>query len=202
MSAPRRVLDVAHLPTVEFGPKSLMWWGTLGFIVVEAFTILLVVASYFYLRLNEYDWPPAPTRDPDVLLPAVNVLLLLAIMVPMRSAEHAAKRFDRDGVIRGLSIATSLSAVAVVLRYFELLSLNVRWDEHAYGSALWAIVMLHGTLLLVDLYETGTFAAIFALGRAEKKHYADVSDVAFYQYYLSISWVPLYAIVYWSPRLL
>lgn len=202
MSVPRRGLDVAHLPTVEFGPKSLMWWGTLGFIVIEAFTILLAVASYFYLRLNEYDWPPAPTRDPDVLLPTLNVLLLLAIMIPMYSADHAAKRFDRDGVTRGLVIATSLSLGAVVLRYFELLSLNVRWDEHAYGSALWAIVMLHGTLLLIDLYETGTFAAMFVIGRAEKKHYADISDVAFYQYYLSLSWVPLYAIVYWSPRLL
>lgn len=202
MSARHTVIDVSGLPTVVFGPKSLMWWGTLGFIVIEAFTILLMVASYFYLRLNERAWPPAPTPDPDVLLPALNVLLLLAIMIPMHRADHAAKRFDRAGVIRGLSIATALAAVSIVLRYFELLALNVRWDSHAYGSALWAIVILHGTLIAVDLFETGTFAAIFLTGRARKKHYADVSDAAFYQYYLSMSWVPLYFIVYWSPRLL
>jgi cytochrome c oxidase subunit 3 len=201
--SPRRtVLDVSDLPTVVFGHRSLMWWGTLGFIVIEAFTIMLMVASYFYLRLDERTWPPAPTPNPDVLLPALNVLLLLVIMIPMYRADQAARRFDGAGVVRGLSLATGLALASLVLRYFELLALNVRWDSHAYGSALWAIVILHGTLLVVDTLETGTFMAIFLTGRAREKHYADVSDAAFYQYYLSISWVPLYFIVYWSPRLL
>ena len=30
----RTVLDVSRLPTVGFGQTSLMWWGTLGVMVV------------------------------------------------------------------------------------------------------------------------------------------------------------------------
>lgn len=202
MSTQRRVIDVSELPTVVFGPRNLLWWGTIGFAVIEGFTLLLMTASYFYLRLNEYDWPPGRTPDPDLLIPTLNTVLLLAVMVPMRMADRAARRFDRRGVERGLVIATVLAAVVAVLRWWDLLALNVRWDAHAYGSVAWGVVVLHATLVFVDVFETGTLAGLFLLGRAERKHYPDVSDAADYQYFLSLAWVPLYLIVYWGPRIL
>lgn len=195
-------VDVSGLPSLEFGPKSLLWWGTLGFIVIEGFTILLAVATYFYLRLNQYTWPPEPTPLPDLLLPTVNMLLLLGVMYPMRQAEHHAKRFDRDAVTNWLLITTIITVPTVVLRWYELDALNVRWDSNAYASAAWAIVILHGTLIAIDLLETGALTFLFYIGHAQKKHYSDAADAALYQYYLSISWVPLYLIVYWSPRFL
>ena len=46
-------------------------------------------------------------------------------------------------------------------------------------------MVLHSTLLITDLFETGTFLAIFARGPVERKLYPDVTDAAFYQYFLS-----------------
>lgn len=198
----RRVLDVSGFPTVAFGPKSLPWWATLGFIVIEGFTLLLMVAGYFYLRLNSYEWPPEGTPQPALPIPTVNMLLLLGIIFPMWNASHAASRFDRAAVARWLVVATLLTAVSVALRGAEIVALNVRWDENAYASAAWGVVVLHTTLIVVDLFETGALALLFLLGHAQKKHFPDASDAADYQYYLSIVWVPLYLIVYWSPRVL
>lgn len=202
MSAERRTLDVSHLPTVPFGHRSLLWWGTIGFATIEGFTLLLMVASYFYLRTNELQWPPGRTPDPDLLIPTINTILLLLVMVPMRMADKAAKRMDRGGVIRGLLIATAMSIPVAILRWWDLLALNVRWDAHAYASAAWGVVMLHATLVFVDVFETGTLAALFLTGQAKRKHYPDVSDAADYQYFLSTAWVPLYFIIYWGPRVL
>jgi heme/copper-type cytochrome/quinol oxidase subunit 3 len=202
VSDERKVLDVSRLPTVTFGHRSLPWWGTLGFAVIEAFTILLMVASYFYLRLNEYRWPPEGTPNPDLLIPTINTLLLLLLILPMWAVNRAAKRFDRRGVTRGLVVATLLTVPVVVLRWFELVALNVRWDTNAYGSAAWGVVVLHATLLLTDLLETGAFAWLFLSGKAQRKHFPDASDAADYQYYLSLLWVPLYLIIYWGPRVL
>ena len=202
MTEPRPAIDVSHLPTVVFGQRSIIWWGMLGFIVIEAFTLLLMVASYFYLRLNEYAWPPEGTPDPDLLIPTVNTVLLLAIMAPMWRVKRAAERFDRTGVTRGLVIATLLTLPALVLRWFDLVALNARWDANAYASAAWGVVVLHASLLVVDLFETGAFAVLFLIGHAERKHYPDASDAADYQFYLSLVWVPLYLIVYWGPRAL
>ena len=198
----RRVIDVSHLPSVSFGASSMPWWGTVGFIVIEAFTILLTVVAYLYLRLNEYTWPPEPTLLPALVVPTINTVLLLAVIFPMWRASKAAHQFDRAAVARWLLISAALTLPIVVLRWFDLQALNVKWDTHAYGSVAWALIILHTTLLVVDFIETSIVAAIFHLRRAEIKHYPDVSDAALYQYYLSLAWLPLYFLVYWGPRFL
>lgn len=202
MNDRRSTLDVSGLPTVPFGHRSLLWWGTMGFVVIEGFTLLLMIASYFYLRTNEFGWPPGRTPDPDLLIPTINTVLLLLVIVPMRMVDRAAKRFDRAGVIRGLLIATAMTLPVLVLRWYELMALNVRWDAHAYASAAWGIVVLHSTLVLTDIFESGALAALFMSRKAKRKHYPDASDAADYQYFLSAAWVPVYFIVYWMPRLL
>lgn len=202
MSEPRRVLDVSHLPTVDFDERGLVWWGTVGFMVIEGFTLALTLAAYFYLRTNEVDWPPGRTPNPDLLIPTINTLLIAAMVVPMRLADRAAREWDRARVARWLLVATAMSVAAVVLRWFELLALNARWDAHAYGSAAWGVMVLHGTLLLTDGFETGTLAVLFAKGPVERKRYPDASDAAAYQYFFSATQIAVYLIIYWSPRLL
>ena len=202
MSAHRTAIDVSHLPSVVFGKRSLLWWGTLAFMVIEGFTLLLTIASYLYLRTNEYGWPPGRTPNPDLLIPTINTLLLLLVIVPLRAAGKAARRMDRRAVASALLIGTGMTVVVNVLRWFELMALNVRWDAHAYGSAAWAVVVLHSTLTVVDVFETGTLGVLFLTSKARRKHYPDVEDAAFYQYFLSLAWLPVYLVVYWLPRLL
>jgi cytochrome c oxidase subunit 3 len=197
---PRATLDVSHLPTVVFGHKSVSWWGTLGFMAIEGTTLAVALASYVYLRKNFESWPPAPTPLPDLLIPTLNTLLLLAVIAPMAWVDHAAKRLDRGRVRTGLLVATAMTLVSVVLRYFEFQALNTRWDSHAYGSAAWVVLGLHATLLVVDLVESAVIAAIFFTNKLEKKHFADASDAAFYQYFLSLGNVVVYLVIFWSPR--
>src|SRR5688500_6773652 len=124
MNPQRPDLDVSELPTVVFGSKGTLGWGAIGFMVIEAFTMLLMVASYLYLRLNEFDWPPPPTLDPDLLLPTINTILLLVLIIPMVMVDKAARRFDRRGVTIGLVVTTLLTIPAIALRWFDLTSLN------------------------------------------------------------------------------
>jgi cytochrome c oxidase subunit III len=202
MTGERRVLDVSALPTLIFGHRCLLGWGTLGFMIIEGFTLVLAVASYLYLRTNEYQWPPGRTPDPELLIPTINTVLLLLVMIPMYRVGVAAKALDRRRVIRGLAIATLMTIPIMVLRWWDLMALQVRWDAHAYASAAWAVVVLHSTLIVLDFVECGLLAILFISGQAQKKHYPDANDAAGYQLFLSMAWVPLYLIIYWGPRLL
>jgi cytochrome c oxidase subunit III len=204
MSEPREIpreINVSGLTDLPFDHHSNIWWGTLGFVLIEGFTLVLMGAAYFYLRMNELEWPPGRTPLPDLLIPTVNTILLLLIIVPMRAVDKAARRFDKAGVIRGLVIAAAMTLVVGVLRWFELKALNVSYDAHAYGSVSWGLVLLHSTLIFVDFWETVVFAAILMSGRGMMKHYSDAADAAFYQYFLSTVYVPIYIIVYWGPRI-
>jgi cytochrome c oxidase subunit III len=197
----RRVLDVSKIPSIVFDHQNIVWWGTIGFILIEGFTLVLMGASFFYLRMNELEWPPGRTPPPDVTAATINAILILLIIIPMRLADQAARHYDKARVVMMLSIAAAMTSVAIVLRWFELDALNVRWDAHAYGSATWGLLVLHATLLVADLAETLVFIGFFLLGRAQMKHYPDVSDAALYQYFLSAVNIPVYLIVFWGPHL-
>jgi cytochrome c oxidase subunit 3 len=199
MTPVRMELDVASLPTTTFGHRSHMWWGTLGFMLIEGTTLLVCVASYFYLRLNFPTWPPEHTLRPSLLWPTVHVVVMLVSMVPMGLADRAARRFDLAGLRRWLTVASLFGVGFLVLRWQDFLALNVRWDANAYGSITWATVGLHATILLLQVVESVIFTAFMYREQVHEKHFSDASDSAFYWYFLTGSWVPLYVVVYLSP---
>ena len=195
----RPFLDVADLPDLAFGARDLMWWGTLGFVVIEGFTLALCVMVYLYLWKNFSEWPPAGTERPTLLWPSVQVVVMLASLLVIRSLHRAAKRFDLDAVRTRLALA-SLSIVAMAaLRFVELGALHVRWNQNAYGSAQWLVVGSHGTLIAVELIEMIGMAAIFWFGTIEKKHFSDVADIGLYWFFLVLSWLPCYLLNYVGP---
>lgn len=202
MSAVRVELDVARLPTTVFGHRSHMWWGTLGFILIEGTTLLVCVASYFYLRLNFPTWPPEHTLQPSLFWPTVHVAVMLASMLPMGLADRAAHRFDLAAVRRWLTVGCGFAIAFLYLRWQDFLALNVRWDTNAYGSIAWATVGLHGTILVLQVVESLIFTFFMYRGEIEEKHFSDASDSVFYWYFLTGSWVPLYVVVYLSPYFL
>src|SRR5215212_6707713 len=102
MKALRPAGDLAHLPTVTFGHRSLMWWGTLGFMVIEGWTIALLVGAYLYLRQNYDTWPPLRTPYPSLLLPTINLVVMLISLVPARIVEQKAKALDEPALKRWL----------------------------------------------------------------------------------------------------
>ena len=197
----RSVMDLRALPDVVFGPRDIMWWGTLGFVLIEGFTLVLCAAAYLYITQNFPTWPPQNTPLPSLVAPTVQVLVMLVSLWPARWTAQAARRYDIGKVRIGLIIATAFAIAIVGLRIWELLvSLGVKWDANAYGSVQWLVVGAHATLLLVELVEVGGMMLIFWLAPIEEKHMSDVADMVFYWYFIVLSWLPLYVLCFWLPR--
>lgn len=197
----RAVGDLADLPTVTFGHRSLMWWGTLGFMTIEGWTLALIVAMYFYLRQNFEAWPPLRTPAPDITISTINMVVMLVSMVPAYLGARAAKRLDRGGARLWLTVLSLFCIVIAILRWYELWALNVRWDTNAYGTAAWTIVVLHYTLLALDVADTIGLTIFFWIGRTPVKTLSDTNDNSFYWYFTVLVWLPLYVIVYLAPHL-
>jgi cytochrome c oxidase subunit 3 len=199
MRPTRIVADVSALPRTVFGHRSLMWWGTVGFIAIEGTTLFICVVSYFYLRRNFSTWPPEHVFRPALLIPTLQAALMALSNVPMRWADRASRHLDLRGVRTGFLICSLLAVVMTVLRWFEFGALNVRWDSNAYGSAAWATLTAHGTLLLLEAAETIAFTWLLFGDSIEERDLAGASDNALYWYFMTGVWIPLYVIVYLSP---
>ncbi|MGZ5179266.1 MAG: cytochrome c oxidase subunit 3 [Ramlibacter sp.] len=194
-----RTLDVAGLPSFAFSHHSLMWWGTLGLMAIEGTVFALAVMTYFYLRSHSSTWPMS-ARAPELLWGTLNTAIMLASLLPNHLAKRAAERYDLRGVRIWLSASILFGVAFLVVRCYEFAGLNVRWDSNAYGSVVWVLLGLHTTHLVTDVFDSVVLAVLFFTGPLESKRYVDVSENAFYWYFVVFSWLPIYLVLYWGAR--
>jgi cytochrome c oxidase subunit III len=194
-----QVLDVSELPTCAFGAGSLMWWGTLGMIAIEGTVFALALAAYYYLAARSQQWP-LNLAPPWLTFGTVNLVLMLFSLVPNEWAQKASEKKDLR-YTRLAMIACILFGVAfVVVRVFEFRHLNCNWDTNAYGSAVWTILGFHTAHIVTDLIDTIVLTVLLFTSRMEERHFVDVSENAFYWYFVVLAWIPIYATVYLAPR--
>jgi heme/copper-type cytochrome/quinol oxidase subunit 3 len=197
----RVAADLSELPTSGFGPRSIMWWGTLCFIGIETAGFLLAIAAYLLLADRAPAWPPSlplPALFPGTLLTA----LLIVSAVPNAFAVRAAKAHRVSSVRLGMVLLCVFSILPVIVRCFEFAALNVRWDDQAYGSIVWTLLGLHTVHLVTDVIDTLVLTALMFTKHGHLgRRLSDVEDNSFYWNFVIVSWLPIYFIIYWFPRL-
>ena len=196
-----RLLDVSQLPSYKFGHHSLMWWGTMGMIAIEGTVFAIAVASYFYLWSQADTWPMS-AEPPSLLWGTVNVAILLASIWPNHWTKRAGEDGDERRIRIGLAVCFAIGIALIGVRALEFVHLNVGWDTNAYGSIVWVLLGLHTIHLVTDVYDTAVLAAVFYSGRVDGKRHVDVSENGMYWYFVVYTWIPIYAVIYWVPRLL
>ncbi|MFM0324232.1 cytochrome c oxidase subunit 3 [Caballeronia glebae] len=193
------VLDVRALPSFAFGHRSVMWWSTMGLMLIEGTVFAIAVMMVFYLRTRAPAWPMAADA-PGLLWGTLNTAVLLASLWPNQLAKNAAERGDRAKAALWLSVCLVSSVAFLVIRGFEFASLNVSWYANAYGSVVWLLLGLHTTHLVTDTVDTAVLAVLLFTGPFEGKRLVDVSENAIYWYFVVLSWLPIYGVIYWVSR--
>jgi cytochrome c oxidase subunit 3 len=195
------VLDLSRLPTHGFGVQSVTWWGTLAFMMIEGAGFALVLAAYLYLMSIAAIWPidaPPPDLLPGTLITAILLASVLPNVLVSRWAERRALWRVRLGIV----LMSALGVAPLVVRAYEFAALHVKWDSNAYGSILWILLGLHTTHVITDLADTIVLAALMFTRRGDNpRRFGDVQDNAMYWNFVVASWLPIYACIYWVPRL-
>lgn len=195
----RRTIDVSHLPTMAFGHRDPLWWGVVGMIAIESTVFVLLFATYFYIRGNYEQWPPAGLPRFSQLLAAINVAVLVVSCLPIHWANKSALKRNIPGMRWGLVVASVLGVAFFFIRLVELNHVGFRWDSHAYGSVFFTIIGLHTTHTIAATLENLVLAALLFIGPVEEKHLVDVRVNGMYWFFVVGSWVPTYAILFLDP---
>ena len=199
---PRFTDDLADLPTHKFGPSSLTWWGIIAFMVIEGGFFMLTFAAYFFLMGHEQGWPPEGRQAPDVLAGTLFTIVIILSEIPNTMIKKAARAGDIAAIRRLILVMTAVGAILLVIRGFEFNSLNCRWTDDAYGSIIWALLLLHTTHLITDWGDTVVLGALIYTPVAyEGRRQVDVDENSLYWRYVWLLWLPIYLMIYWVPRL-
>jgi heme/copper-type cytochrome/quinol oxidase subunit 3 len=196
----RPVINLANLPLHGMGSASPSWWGTLAYMLIEGTGFALALAVYLYLMSVAPQWP-LNAAFPKLTAGTWLTLLLLASLIPNLILARLAKAQILDKVRIGLVVMSVLGALPLVLRAYEFPAMQVKWDDNAYGSIVWAILALHTAHLITDLMDTLVLTALMFTRHADNpRRYGDVEDNAMYWNFIVLAWVPLYLCIYWVPR--
>jgi cytochrome c oxidase subunit 1/cytochrome c oxidase subunit I+III len=195
-----RELDVSALAPGGFGHRSILFWGTAGLCLIEGTAFVLAIAAYFYIRLRNDTWPPN-MMPPLLRWGTINTIILLVSGVPNQITRMAAERLDLAKVRLWLVVCLLFGVAFNVVRVFEFGSLNVLWSDNAYGSIVWMLLGLHTTHIVTDVLDTGVLTLLMFTGPVEEKRFVDVSENAMYWYFVVLTWLPIYGVIYWAPRL-
>jgi cytochrome c oxidase subunit III len=194
------VIDVRPLPNLVSGSRAPIWWGIVLLLAIESTVFGTLIASYFYLKMGEPNWPPAGIKDPDLLLPTINTLVLVASSIPMYLADSGVTKGKLGRLRWGLAGALVFAIVFLVLKVVEYSAVEYAWDDHAYGSIVWLIIGFHSAHVISLVLKTLVMLALAWRGYFNERRTLGITVNGLYWHFVVAVWVPLYAVLYWSPR--
>lgn len=187
-------IDVSHLESYAFGPRSVLYWGMVCLCLIEGTAMMLLLASYLYVRGNFNEWPPSHAL-PLVAGP-LTMGALLASLFPMWLTGRAAAAKNLAATQRWQLVSTVFGFAILGLRAWEIHALPFNWSDNAYASIVWTSIGFHTVDCLAEMGEMVVLTALVFKGPLEKKHFEDVEVNAFFWGFLVLLWLPFACLFY------
>lgn len=178
------------------------WWSSRLTMLIEGIALATLAFAYFYIRSKSDSWPSANTPLPDLRIPSFNLLVMCVGSSAFWNAARLGRRDGRPRVVGGwLALGVLFGITSIVLRGYDFAALHTRFNHDAYGAITWTILAVHLAHLLAGTIESALTALVLFAEPAERRSHSDVGAMAVYWYFIALSWIPLYAIVFISPRI-
>src|SRR4051794_30636348 len=105
------IIDVSGLPKSVMDHRAPIWWGNLLLLLIETAMFALVIATYLYFRVVDFQhWPPPNVSGvvaqyhptPDLTFATLNLVVMLISLAPMLWVDRACLRRSENQVMLGL----------------------------------------------------------------------------------------------------
>jgi cytochrome c oxidase subunit 3 len=199
----RPVRSASAHPGEGFSHHASIWWGNRLVMVMEGAGFAILAVAYFYIWRKSDTWPPTGTRVPDIAIGILSLAILVVSILPMWHVSRLALRNNRPRVLGSwLLVCALFGFAAAILRLVEFKGVHTRLNANAYGAIVWSILAVHFAHILAGTLETLVLGILMLRGPVEEKHYGDITVNAAYWYFVALSWVGLWVIVYLAPRVI
>jgi heme/copper-type cytochrome/quinol oxidase subunit 3 len=183
--------------------RGIGWYGMVFFLASEAFFFANLIASYLYLRVR--NGPMPGTEHLNIVLAAVNTLVLLSSSFPMHWAATGITKGNRRRLARGLIFTAGLGALFVIgqiLEYFLLLNEGLGPSSNIFGSAFFIMTGFHGAHVTAGVIFLTTLFVRTMRGSFSADHHFAVTAGEMYWHFVDAVWIVLFSVLYLSNVLL
>lgn len=201
LGEPYAAVDASRLRSYGHSNDMPLWWGMAGLITIECVVFSTLIASYFYLGFRQPEWPLPGVKDPDLLLPTLGTLVLFLSSWFVHRADRAVDREDLGRMRLFLAASILPALVFIGLKVHEYAGKEFRWDSHPYGSIVWLMIAFHFTHVVSVVLKTSVLVLLAWGGFFHARNRLALTVNGFYWHFVVVIWLPLYAVIYLSPRL-
>ena len=190
-----------EVPVNASGGVVVASWGMGIAILFASIMLSTFLLSYFYLRLENPEWPPSGFEVPDVLWALVSTALAVASAMASRRGLRAVQHGDQGGLTAWLGVAVAAAVAAVTVQLVDVMSLDVDATAHAYGSAFMALTGF-GVVVLAAALIMGASVLYWARRRIySARRHAAVANVTRFWTAAAVMWALVFGTLYLGPHL-
>ncbi|HLY31559.1 MAG TPA: cytochrome c oxidase subunit 3, partial [Ktedonobacterales bacterium] len=169
------------------------WYGMVFFLSSEAVFFANLIAAYLYLRVRDGSNWPHHIGTAEIILPAINTVVLLSSSFPMHFAGRAIIRGDRNALARNLLFTVVLGALFLSGQAYEYTHSPFGPSTDIFGSVFFTLTGFHGAHV--------TFGVLFLLicflrsinGHFSKSNHFAITAVEMYWHFVDAVWIVLFS---------
>jgi cytochrome c oxidase subunit I+III len=189
------------VPVNAGGSVVVAAWGTGIAILFFAIALSALLLSYFYLRLENPQWPPPGVTVPDLGPALVAGALMVASVFTVHVALKRVRAAQQGRFLAALAATFVLAAAGAVVQGRDISGMAIGPGTHAYGSVFatltgFAYVVLVGALIMLAMI------LFWALrGQYNVRRHANIANVRMLHTAAVIMWLITFGTLYLGPLL-
>ncbi|MDY7101417.1 MAG: cbb3-type cytochrome c oxidase subunit I [Actinomycetota bacterium] len=194
--------EEAHdVPVNAGGSVVIASWATGVMILFASIALASLLLSYFYLRLDNPQWPPPGIAEPGLTWIAVGTVVMLLAAGVARSGLARLRSADREGFVRSLVGGVVLAGAAMAIVITDLARQDVGWTEHAYASIFYTLAGFVLTVGAAVIIATAVILFWTARGLYDARRHPGVVNLARFWVAAQVMWVVGFGTLYLGPVL-
>jgi cytochrome c oxidase subunit III len=175
-------------------------FGLVTFLLSESLMFGALFVVYLSYRGGAAQWPPEGT-EVELILPAINTVILVASSFVIHLGDSAVKRNDIPGLRKWYGLTALMGTIFLVGQVYEYANLGYGLSENLFSNLFYIMTGFHGLHVLL-----GVLLILGVVWRSRKEgHYSDhkhtgVEMAEIYWHFVDIIWIVLFGLIYILTR--
>jgi cytochrome c oxidase subunit III len=175
-------------------------FGLFTFLLSESLMFGALFVVYLSYRSGAAQWPPEGT-EVELLLPAINTVLLVSSSFVIHLGDNAVKRNDIPGLQKWYGLTALMGIIFLVGQVYEYSTLGYGLSTNLFSNCFYIMTGFHGLHVLL-----GVLMILGVVWRSRKPgHYSDhkhtgVEMAEIYWHFVDIIWIVLFGLIYILTR--
>jgi cytochrome c oxidase subunit 3 len=192
------VIDAASGSINRKAANSNLLLGVQLGILSEVMLFGALFAAYFVERAASVGWPPSGSGldRPELVLPALNTVLLASSSVTMQWAVRSARAGAGTRLRRALGLTLLLGGIFILIQAYEFLTNGFGLSSGIFGSTFYILTGFHGAHVLAGLVALAIVLNRARLGLIGADRHTAVEATSYYWHFVDVVWLFLFSTLY------